>query len=230
MKKIPLYFSLLLLMLVPKVLSAQTEIVTRDLESWSMVSLNYNYSETVNFDFEQSARLYDNSSKIDQIFTNVNLNRKLNHGFSLTGGIRFISDRDKDDGEYDFHLRFNGDLSFQHSMDRFKFKYRLRLQTKNELGYSKSEGDFLQNAFRLRAGVKYNIKNWKFDPEFSGEIFRESGRYMVANFHKYRLSLSTKYKFNKLIELKAFYRYERGLGMLLPQSTNIVGFNLMFNL
>jgi len=209
---------------------SQNEIVTRDLESWSTLSINYKYSKTVNFDFEQSARLYDNSSKLDQIFTNVNLNRKLNNGFSLTGGIRFIVDRDKDDGDYDFHARFNADLKYKHSINRLTFKYRLRLHTKNELGHSKAEGDFLRNTFRLRAGAKYNIKNWKFDPEFSGEIFRESGRYMVAGFNKYRLSFSTKYKFSKLIELKGFYRFERGINSLLPQSTNIVGFNLTFNL
>lgn len=225
-----LHLSLLLLVLCSSSAFSQTEIQTRDLESWSTVSLNKKYSEDVNFDFEQSLRLYDNSSKIDQFFTNVNLNQKWDSGLFCSGGLRFIGDRDKDDGDYDFHLRFNGDIGFQHAIDRFKFKYRIRLQSKNELGYSRSEGDFLRNAFRLKAGVKYNIKNWKFDPEISGEIFRESGRYMVSSFNKYRLSFSTKYKFNKLIELKAFYRYERGLGSLLPQSTNIVGFNLMFNL
>jgi len=230
MKKIHLYVSLLLLMLIPQMSSAQTEIVTRDLESWSTISLNKDFSETFSIGFEQSIRMYDNSSLLDQYFTNLDLNFKLNKGFSLTGGFRFLVDRDKDDGDYDNYFRFNGDLNYKHSVKRFDFKYRVRLQTRNELGYSRSEGDYLRNAFRLRAGVRYNIRNWKLDPDFSAEIFRESGKYMPSSFNKYRLSFSTKYKFNKLITLKGFYRFERELGISYPQSTNIVGFNLMFNL
>ncbi|MFK7785049.1 MAG: DUF2490 domain-containing protein [Crocinitomicaceae bacterium] len=220
----------LLFTLLSSVVNSQNEIVTRDLESWSTVSLNYDYSKEFDFDFEQSFRLYDNSTKIDQFFTNINMNRKWENGMFFTGGFRFISDPDKDDGDYDFHLRWNADIGYRHSLDRFKFNYRMRLQTKNELGYSRSEGDFSIRALRIRAGVKYNIKNWKLDPQVSFELFRESGRYIVSSFNKYRISVSTKYKFSKLIELKGFYRFERGLGMLLPQNTNIIGFNLTFNL
>lgn len=208
----------------------QNEIQTRDLESWSTISANKKFSKVFGINLEQSLRMYDNSSQIDQYFTNLDLNFKLAKGLSLTGGVRFIGDRDKDDGIYENRLRFNGDISYKHSVDRFTLKYRIRLQTRNELGLSREEGDFAINAFRIRAGAKYNIKNWKLDPEVSYELFRESGRYIVSSFNKYRISVSTKYKFNKLIELKAFYRYERGLGMLLPMNTNIVGFNLMFNL
>jgi long-subunit fatty acid transport protein len=225
-----LLLSTLLLILFSSNATCQNEIQTRDLESWSTVSANKQITKVFGLNLEQSVRMYDNSTKIDQYFTNLDLNFKVGKGFSLTGGFRFIGDRDKDDGSYENHLRFNGDINYKHSVDRFKFKYRIRLQTKNELAYSREEGDFLRNSFRIRAGVKYNIKGWKLDPEMSYELFRESGKYMVSSFNKYRISLSTKYKFNKLIELKAFYRYERGLGSLLPQSTNIVGFNLMFNL
>jgi hypothetical protein len=174
--------------------------------------------------------MYDNSTQIDQYFTNLDLKFKVFEGFSTTLGARFIQDRDKDDGDYRSRLRFNVDFGYKHSIDRFTLKYRVRLQTRNELGVSREEGDFAINAFRMRAGVKYNIKNWKLDPEVSYELFRESGAYIVSSFNKYRISLVTRYKFNDLIHLKGFYRMERGLGMLLPETTNIVGFNLTFNL
>ncbi|MDG1331100.1 MAG: DUF2490 domain-containing protein [Crocinitomicaceae bacterium] len=224
------HFSILLLIFLSSNAIGQNEIQTRDLESWSTISANKDFSKVFGINLEQSLRMYDNSTQIDQYFTNLDLNFNVAKGFSLTGGFRFIGDRDKDDGTYDNHFRFNGDINYKHTVDRFKFKYRIRLQTKNELGYSREEGDFLRNSFRMRAGVKYSIKGWKLDPEVSYELFRESGKYTVSSFNKYRISVSTKYKFNKLIELKGFYRFERGLGSLLPESTNIVGFNLMFNL
>lgn len=222
-------FSLLFLFFSVNIL-AQTEIVTRDLESWSAISLNKDFSKKFGINLEQSLRMYDNSSKIDQYFNNLDLNFKLAKGFSLSGGMRFIGDQDKDGNDYDYHFRFNGDINYKHSLDRFTFKYRMRFQTRNELGYTRDEGDFLRNTFRLRAGVKYDFKGWKLDPELSYELFRESGRYLVSSWDKYRISFSTQYKFNSMITLSGFYRFERELGSLFPQSTNIIGFNLMFNL
>lgn len=220
----------ILILIISQKAYSQTEVTVRDFETWSSVSASKKFKNNVKLELEQSLRLYDNTSKVDQYFTNLALEIPVFKFASITGGIRYIRDRDKDDGSYENHLRFNGDLNFKHKFERFTFKYRLRLQTKNELGYARDEGDYLRNATRLKVGINYNIKNWKFDPEIAGEIFRESGKYMISSFNKYRLTLSTKYKINKLMDIKAFYRFERELGVSYPLSTNIVGFNLTFNL
>lgn len=229
MKSIQIIALIIVLIFSHTVLS-QTEVIVRDLETWSSVSASKKFESNAKLELEQSLRLYDNTSKVDQYFTNLSLELPVFKFASITGGLRYIRDRDKDDGEYENHLRFNADLNFKHEYERFTFKYRLRLQTKNELGYSRDEGDYLRNATRVKVGINYNIRNWKFDPEIAGEIFRESGKYMISSFNKYRLTLSTKYKINKLMDLKAFYRFERELGVSYPLSTNIVGFNLTFNL
>lgn len=209
---------------------SQTEVTIRDFETWSSVGATVKLDANSKLGLEQGIRLYDNSGSIDQILTNLELKMKLGKFFSVAGGMRYIRDKDKDDNTYENHLRFNGDIGFKHKWDRLTFDYRLRLQTRNELGYSRDEGDYLRNTTRLKAGINYNIKKWKFDPELSGEIFRESGKYMVSSFNKFRITFGTNYKINKLIDIKAYYRFEREMGVSYPQSTNIVGFKLMFNL
>lgn len=216
--------------------TSQTTVEVRDLETWSSVGFSKKMGDQVKIRLEQQFRLYDNSSKIDQIFTDFSLRYKTfqykEEGFFyFTGGLRYIADGDKDDRSYDHHIRLNGDVGYKHQVKRFSFDYRMRLQTKNELGYAKSEGDYLRNKFRLKAGVDYNIKNWKFDPEVSAEIFRTSGRYEVNQFEKFRITVGTKYSFKKLGQLSLFYRLERELqGVTYPKTTNIIGVKMMFKL
>lgn len=215
---------------------SQTTVEVRDLESWSAIGFSKKMNDQTRISLEQQFRFYNNSSKIDQLFTEFSIRRKTfqykEEGyFYFTGGLRYIADRDKDDNSYDHHIRLNGDLGYKHEIKRFAFDYRIRLQTKNELGYSRSEGDYLRNKFRLKAGMDYNIRNWKFDPEVSAELFRTSGRYEVNQFEKFRITVGTKYSFKNLGDLSLFYRLERELqGVSYPKTTNIIGVKMMFKL
>jgi hypothetical protein len=209
---------------------AQTTVQVRDFETWTGVGLQKKFNKKFKIGLEQQFRFYDNSSSIDQYFTNFSLDYKPMKYLTFSGGMRFIRDADKDDKTYDNHLRFNGDVSFKHSLDRVSFKYRLRLQTNNELGFSRTEGDFLRNKVRLKAELKYNIPSWKLDPEFSTELFRESGRYMISSFQKVRFTFGTKYQIGKFGTLGLFYRMERELGGSYPQTTNILGARMIFEL
>ncbi len=209
--------------------NSQTATVVRDLESWTALGVNKKLNDQFKLNLEQQLRLDNNSSKIDQFFTDFSVRYKPKKFMYLSGGIRYI--RNKSGGSYENHLRFNGDLGFKHDIDRFSLDYRIRLQTKNELGYSGSDGDYLRNKFRLKIGAGYDIKKWKFDPEVSAEIFRSSGKYEISQFQKYRITIGTQYKFKKLGELSLFYRLERELqGVTYPETTNIIGLKMMFKL
>jgi hypothetical protein len=209
---------------------SQTEVTVRDFETWSNIGLSKEFDNNLQLNFEQGLRLYDNSSSVGQYFSNLELLGKFNDNFSIAGGLRYLRKIDLDNGNYENFLRFNADAIYKHKLDRFTFKYRLRLQGRNELGISRTEGDFLRNSIRFKAGIRYNIRNWKLDPSFSGEIFREYGKYMLSSFNKYRFTLGTKYKINSFMDVNLYYRFERELGVSIPQSTNIAGLKLTFNL
>lgn len=228
-RKTPLILAIVLLMAYSA--NSQTTTTVRDLETWTAVGVSKKLNDQFKLNLEQHLRLYDNTSKVDQYFTEFSVRYKPKKFIYLSGGIRYIRDRDKGNDSYENHLRFNGDLGFKHDANRFSFDYRIRFQTKNELGFSGDEGDYLRNKFRLKAEVGYDIKNWKLDPEVSAELFRTSGKYEVSQFEKYRITIGTSYKFKKLGKLGVFYRLERELqGVSYPKTTNIIGVKMMFEL
>lgn len=211
--------------------SAQTEnlVLVRDLESWSKVGISKQFGENFKMKLYQEMRLNNNSSALDQLNTDLSAGLKVNKWIGFGAGMRYIY-RKSGSGDFENHLRFNFDLNAQHEWNRFTFDYRLRYQFRNELGYSRDEGDFLLNGERLKAGFEYDIKKLKLDPIFSIEIFRQSGKYILPSFNKIRFTLGTEYKIKKIGELGMFYRIERELGVSYPMTTHIIGANFTFKL
>jgi hypothetical protein len=121
------------------------------------------------------------------------------------------------------------DVTFKHKVKALKFQYRFRYQNKNEIGLSSENGDSYKHYLRLKAAIKYSINDWKFDPIFSTEIFRDMTK-VTGEFDKLRFTLGTSYDFKKLGELGLYYRHERELGFSYPKTTSIVGLNYTFTL
>lgn len=206
-----------------------TAVKVRDLESWTYVGAKKKISDVFSLKLYQGLRLENNSSSVNQVLTDFAATVKANKMLSFSGGLRYVRNK-TGSGDFENNMRYNLDVDLKHKLDRFSLKYRLRLQAKDELGYSKSEGDFWRNSQRLKAGVKYNIRGWKLDPTFSAEIFRDSGKYILSSFDKIRFTLGTKYKVKKVGELGVFYRIERDLGVEYPLSAHILGLNFTFKL
>lgn len=207
-----------------------TYYTVQDLEFWSSVEFKYKYSKKWSFSLEEQLRLRDNASNVDIYFTELGLNYKLNKHFNAGFNGRFIYDND-DVGKiqgYENHFRWNADLSYSHSAGDFDFDYRLRYQSKNELGISELDGDIPRNVFRFKYGVDYNFKSWKLDPEFSAEIFNEVQP--DNEFDKIRFTLGTSYKTKNYGDFGAFFRMEKELTGLYPKTTNIVGLKYKYTL
>ncbi|MFT6923299.1 MAG: long-subunit fatty acid transport protein [Crocinitomicaceae bacterium] len=213
-------------------LNAQTttQVVVQDFETWSQIGVSKKFNDEFKMQLNQGLRLNDNSSSVDQVLTNLSGIYQKTDAVSFGFGIRYIRNKGNISGEFENLMRYNFDFGVKHQLDRFHFKYRLRLQTKDEIGYSRNEGDFLNHGQRLKVGVRYNIKNWKLDPKFSTELFRYSGRYMLSSFEKIRFTLGTEYKIKKFGEVGIFYRIERELVGTYPKTTNILGLNFTYKL
>ncbi len=206
---------------------AQSTVTVRDFETWSALALNYKLNKKVTLGLEEQLRLKDNSSVIDQYFTEVTGKYKLINGLSPGLGLRYIRENDnvgKVQG-YENHLRWNFDLGYKHSIKKIALKYRLRYQSKSELGVDAAE---LDNTVRLKIGLGYNIKDWKLDPWVSGEIFNTVGS--ESDLKKYRLTLKTEYKTKNIGSFGAFYRLEQQLNKANPKTTNIAGFKYTYAL
>ncbi len=100
--------------------------------------------------------------------------------------------------------------------------FRLRYQNKNELGISSLAGDYPSQKIRLKSSLKYNIRNWKFDPKLSAEIFHHFQTGEENKFNKYRITIGTDFKIWRLGELGIYYRLERELNVFNPLTANIL--------
>lgn len=207
-------------------------LTVRDLESWSIVSLKYKVKPNLSFAVQEQLRLKNNSSQLDASVT------ELNTGFGLIDniygaiGLRYYRENDTqgDVQGFENHIRVHFDLGYNYEKERLNIEYRLRWQSKNELGISKDEGDYPNKYLRLKLGLKYNIKNWKLDPEFSSELFRHYETGEATRFDKYRLTLGTKYKIKGYGKIGVFYRVEKELNGTYPKTTNVIGLKYSYTL
>lgn len=224
---------LILLIFSTSLLSQNGEYVTvRDLETWSSLNLKYKVSKKWDLRLEQQFRFNDNSGNLDTYFSEFSTNLDFNDYIFGGFGLRYIKQND-DVGKiqgFENHLRLHFDLGVKHKIKRFDFEYRLRFQNKNELGIGKEEGDYPNKNLRLKVGLGYNFKDWKLDPVISGEIFRHYEEREQTEFNKFRLTLGTRYKTEKLGKIAVFYRMEKELQVSYPKTSNILGVKYTYTL
>ncbi len=224
MKKmtIKIYISLMITLLAAHIGLAQEN--SRDFESWISVSAAYKLNKKWDFELEEQLRLKNNSSEVDQYFTQLDIGYKVFKKLDFGGGLRYIRNNDnlgKIQG-YENFLRFHLDTSFKHKINKFSIKHRLRYQNKNELSVSESEGDYPNQYIRFKTTITCNIKNWKLDPVFAAEIFNHFQEGEENGFNKYRLTFGTFYKIKRIGKIGLFYRMEKELNVNNPKTTDII--------
>ncbi len=202
--------------------------VSQDFESWNALSLNYKFNKKLKIGLEQGMRLNQNAGHFDQLLTEFNFSFKPTKYLNFGTGLRYIADHGNNES-YAHDFRFNLDAAFEHKIKPLAFEYRLRYQNRNEIGVSNSEGDYFKQYLRFKTSVKYSIKNWKFDPVFDAEIFRNMERY-TGGFDRLRLTIGTAYEFKNWGEISGFYRIESTLNESLSKTTFIVGLGYSFTL
>lgn len=206
---------------------AQTE-DTKDLESWNSISLKYKLNKKWDFDLETQLRLKEDISEISEYFGEFNTTYSISKSFKLGAGFRYIRENDNVGNVqgYENHFRYHLDALYKHKISDFSIKYRLRYQNKNELGVD----DYENQHIRFKTAVEYNFKNWKLDPEISGEIYNHLEKGAENGFDKYRLTFGTEYKLKKMGAIGIFYRIEKELNVSIPETTNIIGLKYSFTI
>jgi hypothetical protein len=205
-----------------------TTIVLRDFETWTQAGLKYEINDAFSVSLDEGLRLWHNSSQVDEFYTNLSLDFELFKNMNVGLAYRFL--RENDEGEYESHQRFAFDAEYKFKNKRLIIEPRLRYTFKDELGISKDQGDYLVKNLRFRLLFDYNIKNWKLDPIFSAEIFRQYENGTEAFFDKIRFTLGTKYKLKNMGQIRMFYRLEQEFRISYPQTTNILGIQYKFTI
>lgn len=216
--------------IAPLFAQSGTYYTVQDLEAWTSTQLKFKVNKKLDFALEEQLRLKNNASNVDRYFSELTANYNLSNNFNLGLGSRYIKVNDnvgKKQG-YETHFRWNVDLGFKHEIKNLDLKYRLSYQSKNELNITKAEGDTAQNTLRFKIGAGYNIKNWKFDPKLSAEVFNL--RNNNEGLNRVRYTVGTDYNFKNAGELGAYYRMEKELTGVFRKTTNIIGIQYVYTI
>lgn len=200
-------------------------IEVRDFETWTSGKVGLELNKKWEFAVQGQMRLDKNSAELDRWLTEVTMGYKFLKHFELAAGLRYTSKNDNEGAVQgnEPYLRYHFDGSFKHDVKRFDFKYRLRYTNSNELGISRTEGDIPVRYIRLKTSVGYNIKNWKLDPELSGEIFNRQVQYGQSNgFDQFRVTIGTSYKTKGYGKIGVYYRLQREITSFYPKTSNII--------
>lgn len=220
-------------------LKAQDTITVSDLETWTGLSIEKKLlNKKLSLNLTQEFRFDKNSSNLNMFFTEGLIDFKISNNLRLGFGYRFIRGNNEDAGFIN-KQRFNLDLKYNYKINRLKLSSRLRFQNKSEIRPSNAEDDYPINKYRFRLKGNYNIKNWKFDPYLSSEIFfakETCADYYIdeiikkPGFQKVRFTIGTRYKTKKFVRLNMFYRIEQKFKNYanvyhIPATYHILGLN-----
>ncbi len=206
-----------------------TSVVTSDFESWISAGVRLKVHDKWSFGLSEAIRLRENSTEIDQYFTNLAIGYAPFKFMEISGGFRFSRKNKEEDG-YISRYRINLDVAFKHKLERFSFNYRLRYQFRNELGVTSTDGDYFKHGFRLRAKTTYNIKKIPLEASLGVEMFNQYEKYTLPFFDKLRFTAALAYDFKKYGKLKLFYSLEQEVFTSYPKSTSIVGLAYVYTI
>jgi hypothetical protein len=194
----------------------------RDFETWNSAQVNFELNKIWSVGIQGQVRFDKNSTELKSFFPELTTEIKLFKNFELGVASRFTNKNDNEGNIQgsEYFFRYQLDATYRHDINRFDLKYRLRYSNSNEMGISRIDGDIPEKYFRLKTSIDYNIKKWKFDPEFSGEIFNKHIKNGQSNgFDFIRLSIGTSYKAKAYGKIGVYYRIKKEISAFYPKTT-----------
>lgn len=199
-----------------------------DFLSWHRVKVGGDLTKKLGLSVEQQLRLANNSSSIEQTFTELGLEYDLPKGFEISAAYRLSWSPEKD-GSYSDGHRYNIDVSYGQNFWKLKAKLRARFQHKpSPYEFNdRREPDDSPMYVRTKLAVSYrDLKDWTPGLEF--EIYFRTDNPKDNGIGKLRYRAFLDYDLPKRQELSLFYMLETDHTGDIPQFASIVGINYSF--
>ena len=207
--------------------NAQETKVVGDLEQWTSVGISKKLGKNWKLSLDQEFRFTNDISQFDIYFTDFGVDYKLNKHFSLGANYRFYQNKNYE-GTFQTQHRWSTDAEYKQKIDRFTLAYRLRFQNKDEDFFTSESSNNLYN-LRNKFSLDYNIKNFKFDPFFEAELYRQIYDATTTELSKLRWTLGLEYSLKKFGDLEMFYRIDNELNQSYNKNTYIFGIGYKFS-
>ena len=165
----------------------------RTMELWPAHTFRFKLNKQFKIDVENQLRANVITGDLNQFFTQSSIKYKFKkkrcYGCRLSSGFRLIQEFNN---PIENHFRYHIDYSFGSDIS-----FRIRYQTKNQLGIKKIEGDYFDNDLRYRLKVKINVPDTKLKSSVALELFQHFETGALNGFNKYRWTVSGEYRISK---------------------------------
>lgn len=211
----------LIVLLVAGAFSAQAQ--EWDFLTWHKLQVKGNLTKKLGLSIEQQLRLQDNSSSIEQTFTELGLNYDLPKGFEIGAAYRLGWSPNKV-GYYENEHRYNIDASYGRKIWKLKAKVRARFQHRPSpsLFNERLEPEDSPMLLRFKLSVSYDgWKDWKPGVEFETFVRTDNPNEFGARRFRYRVFLD--YDLPKRQELGIFYMLETDHFGKTPAFQSVIG-------
>lgn len=208
-------------------IDAQETKVTGDLEQWTSIGLSKKINKHWKISLKQEFRFTQDVSRFDVYLADLGIDYKINKHFTVGANYRFYQNKNNDEIFKTQH-RWNTDFQFKQKLNRFSLSYRLRFQNRDEDFFTNVTSN---NSYNLRnkLSADYSFKNFKLDPFFNVELYREIENVNPAEFNKLRWTIGLEYPLKKFGDLEIFYRIDNELNDTYPKDTYIFGLGYEFS-
>ena len=188
---------------------------TSDFSTWSRIGIQADLGSKFELEATEGLRLNNNSSQLDNIYTELSLGFSPWKFLELGGNYRFICNQKKDGSRENIH-RFDMDLKLKSEIKRFDFEYRFRWEAYPTFANENPDHVFF---LRHKLGVDYDIRKCKITPYFSAELFHKFRDSKADELRKLRYSAGASYKYHRFMLL---LRYQNEIYVNEPDNNFIL--------
>lgn len=161
----------------------------------------------LNLSLEEDFRLRDNLSEIDRFSTTLELSYKPWKFLKLGGAYNLINYNHETKG-WEVRHRYYFFATGSYRINRFTVSLRERFQSTYRVGVKETSKRANPKLYlRSRLEVEYDIRNCKFEPFASVELYNTLNDPQGNKMNKLKYTAGSKYKLNKRNSLQLYYRY-----------------------
>jgi hypothetical protein len=187
------------------------------------------FTKDLEFEASFNSRFYDNG-RYDKLFPELNLKYELLNWWDVSLDYRWVFNQSRTSYARTRGHRININTEPEFEFGRFQFETRARLQYsfRRFAGTQNYEPDF-DNALRFKATLKYNINNFKSDPQIESEWFYNTNNGQFGKqFVKYRFAIGVDVNLPKDHSLTIKYRYDYEFNLANPRRSHVLSLSHKF--
>ena len=179
---------LTVLLIGPKLLEGQEQVVEKDFQSWNRISFEYKQSKKISFKLAQSLRLSEKASQVNRVFTQFSTEYKFNKRIRVEAKYRHAY------GDNGYHRGI-----IQVKLRKKLGKISLQLKPRFELNSERSNNT-LSTRIRNQGQFSYAFKDLKLSAFV--ELFNpiESG-VNIGKINQFRYGIKSNLELNKKLDV-----------------------------